>query len=368
MTQFMMEEINNHIDSATKLQDLLSIYIHSIPMQMIKDFCKKTITNDDNNINIKSIHWKIISIERILPQDIIQYIISFHLLDLQSIKCVSRKWNLLSRKNEKLHYIKLLKKTDQSFVTYDETKNTTYIIRHPKSNLTSIEKDMGFKKFPTNSADDSTITFHISKYLNGDRFIIFPGSYECIKQFNFNKDLSIIGIPSVGKEFPVIFWKIPITTNGAIQIKDCKLTIEKCKIQCMNSIINVNKNASLMITHSAIYSGGPYHSAIKVKENARKIIINQNTINDYKHCIEFNINSNKQLTTQIICKNNIFNNITSYCIVMKGNNYNHDDDKYQLYGKLNKKLVQIANNKRLATFRFQKQIKHKHNQIYIKKK
>lgn len=374
MTQFIKEEINNHIDSATtNMQDLLTIYVHSIPMQMIRDFCKKTIVDnhDDNNINIKSIHWKIISIERILPKDIIQYILSFHLLDLQSIKCVSRQWNLLAKQNEKLHYIKLLKKEDQSFIPYDEEQNTTYIIRHPKSILTSVEKDMGFKKFPTNNnTDDSTITFHISNYLNGDRFIIFPGSYECIKQFNLQKDLSIIGIPSIGKRFPVIFWKIPVTTNGAIQIHGCKLSIKKCKIQCMNSIITVNKNASLQITNSAIYSGGPRHSAIRVEENARKIIINKNVINDHKHCIEFNINSNEQITTQVICKNNIFNNIASYCIVRKENNNNHDydnNDEYKLYGKLNKKLGQIANNKRLATFSFQKQIKHKHNQIYIKK-
>ena len=83
---------------------------------------------------------------------------------------------------------------DQSCpIPYDPAKNTTWIFHPRRTQLTAVEKDLGFRIRP----ESTTINNMTIMADAGDRFLIHTGTYrETFSQYssNFTEDLSIIGI------------------------------------------------------------------------------------------------------------------------------------------------------------------------------
>lgn len=361
----MKNEINKNIDSASRFTDLQPMLQH-ISINKLKQIVKEMINDEDEwniNVNIKGIYWNTIAIDKILSTDIIQYILSFQALDLRHVKCVNKQWRELSMKNEKLYYKRLF---DKSFIPYNADINKTFVIRWPKKKLTVVEKKMGFEILSIYKDVDNHIRIKIPNNVHGNRFIIHKSNkyYKIDGAAIFNKNLSFFGIPGTGSNWrPVIlFDEIEHFLNDdlnhhAISIDDCKLQIEKCQIKCWcGGFIEINNNSSLWINHSII-NGTLFGSAIKIKNNAKKIIITKTKITGYKHCIELN---DEQGIEQLICKCNIFKNNKSYSII-KRNEMSHEEENFELFKEYNTKIYQIGKNKCKSDF------KHDGNKIYISK-
>lgn len=356
-------EINKKIDSVSKFKELRPI-IQQISLNKLKQIVKEMVNDEtewDININIKYVYWNTISIDKILSTDIIQHILSFQALDSEHIKYVNKQWNKLSMKNEKLYYLKLF---DKTFSPYDENINTTFIVRWPKNELTVVEKDMGFEMLSMYKDDDNLIRIKIPNNIDGNRFIIHKSDkfYKIDGDAIFNKDLSIIGIPGTGCHWrPVIIFDDvkPFFNNEldhhAVCINNCKLRIEKCQIKCWcGSFIKIDNNSSLLMNHSII-NGTPLTSAIKIKNNAKKIIITKTKITGYKHCIE--LNDDEQGIEQLICKCNIFKNNKSYSII-KRKDIAHEKQDFKLLKEYDTNVYKIEKNKCKSDF------KHDGNKIY----
>ena len=379
--QFYKDEINEDLDKASNLEHLHN-YFKCIPFNVLKETIGKIINNNDDKIPIKTLYFNVKSIDNIIPKDIIQYIISFQGLDLDNTKCVNKEWNKLSHLNEKMEWLKMVQHEKNDGLDYNDINNKTRIISSKRNQLTKSEKDMGFEICPVSR----TVTdgyYHqniidISNAKNGDRYFIHPGRYNIKNPLILcKKNLSLIGIPSSKEyEYHGLYSSIiiyltynHIISEAAISIKKCHLRISGCKLVSIGYAIHCGKESSLSVNKSQIESGSR-HAAIRIGNgDYNKVVIEKCLIKNSKHCIEMmKIIENKGI--KLICKNNIFQNVSSIGIVnRKGRtrrvrepNYNEIND-YQMDEK--HQSYQIEDNHWKWSLMHREPIPHKHNRIYI---
>lgn len=388
------QSLKTVIDYASSWCDLKPI-INKVPLQKIKQFLHQMVDNNYVNvqneiINIKSIYWEFNgNIENILPGVMIQYILTFLKFDLQFVKLVNKRWKQLSDLNEKLYYSRV--SSQNTNIPYDENVNTTYIIRYPRIQLTTIEKELNFEMIPLHLKHKGQVHINININFtktilkNGDRIIVYPGQYVIDKPLIFKTNLTIIGIIGCDKrgyhlDTPTLVYQTPFEyicsqqfdndDTPAINIDECILNVTGCKISNTKDspTIQVNTDASLFIENSTIHSyfdGIPNinNTGIRIRDDAAKIHIKESEFVGFQHCIEL-IKRNKTKLKQLICRNNIFTNIQSYPIIKTHNN---NDKHIELQQNYNKIIYQIDNNKLIYKKKYNYQTQCIHNEQYINK-
>ena len=361
---WIKQRLNRVIDSASSWYDVEPL-INKIPLNELKEYLQEMINNShQNKVDIRSMYWGFVgNIENILPSDLMQYILTFLRFDLQFVKVVNKRWKRLSELNEKICYSQLSKQNAN--IAYDEEINTTYIIRYPQIELTTIEKRMNFKMIPyfkRKQVGEHDIVLKIDIISNmlkdGDRIFVFGGRYIIEKPVIINTNISIIGIAGSGKhryflETPNVVYSPPlfrekqfdmkkptITVNGCtLNINGCKLSTERC-----SPIIQINKDASLFINkNSTIYGyldgiSNMNNAAIMIRDDATKVQIINSKFHGFQHCIGI-INQGKTMIKKFICKNNLFINIQSYPIIKTHGHHIESEENYD------KSIYQIHNNK-----------------------
>ena len=375
----MKRELQTLIEEAEDDLHLLPI-ICEVPLEIIKNFLIKTIQHhQQNKINIKGIYLKmILPINKILPKDIIQYILSFMALDLEFIKLVNKQWKKLSEINEAKCYSNLL----------PNEKSNKYIMRYPRIQLTSVEKRMGLQMIPYyyyKKKHNIDIT-NITRKNNGNeiRIIVYPGNYSTQKSVIFNANVSIIGVQGDTNDHnnkpPSIYFDVPFSerrysSTGTINIVNgCKLHIERCQILSSGCTINVDKDSSLFIKNS-ILSASCYGTAIRITDDAKMINVTNTILKSSKHCIKLVTKATKaHVIKQFICQNNTFTNIESYAIIKKRmkDDYHHHDceheaNDFKLEQDYDKNIFKINNNKWNYQYEWKPAIQHKYNEIYVQK-
>ena len=118
--------VNETVSSAQCFKDLLP-FLKLIPTDKLKEFIHQNVKTTTSN----EMYYNSLSIDQILPTDIIGHILSFKCLEeLNLTKRVSKLWNKLSNQNEKTHYMKLQESLDEKLsISYKSTNKT--IIVHP---------------------------------------------------------------------------------------------------------------------------------------------------------------------------------------------------------------------------------------------
>ena len=256
--QFYKDKVNEDLEATLNLKHLFK-FIKHIPFDVLKETVGEIINNnDDNKILVKTLYFEIRSIDKIIPKDIIQYIISFQGLNLDNTKCVNKQWNKLSNMNEKRECLKKIRCENNHGLDYDEGNNKTRIIKSKQKQLTKSEKDMGFEICPVSQVKDTygynQNMIHISKAKSGDRYFIYPGRYRIKNSLVlWKKNLSFIGIASSEEYSDVIEVAIDCDEDEpAISIKGCHLRISGCYIRSTGCAIYCDEDSSLSISKSCI--------------------------------------------------------------------------------------------------------------------
>eukprot|EP01084_Bolivina_argentea_P048166 88755_1 len=189
MSQCQKNMIYQHIDQATSINDVAQM-LQFIELQTVKDTLKQQIETISST-EISNIFYASLSIESILPFDLIQHITSFN--NLSNIKSVSETFNKCYQKNRNIQS-KQRAAQCLSQIQINETHNT-WIVDQLRTKLNN--KELSLKcKGPLNQVEDA-----IKSADTGDVILIYNGSYVEGKNddsddfdiINIDKCLQIIG-------------------------------------------------------------------------------------------------------------------------------------------------------------------------------
>lgn len=336
MTDQFQDELRALVASAKNKRDLEPLLPY-VSLDQLKHALYQTIDEVDDTA-IKMMRFDAVSIHKIIPSDIIQHILSFQGLDLKHAKCVNKKWNELSIKNEKKSYLALQQRLEQdSPIPYDKSTNNTWILDSERNQLTQVEKEFGFKLLPRSTKKDMMSSID----MNGDRILVFSRIYKGTKSF-FDKDLSMIGI-NVKKRPEINAFAAQFGDGTMMEIDiGCKLWVDGCRIFYTGSVgVKVNRNSSLYITNCAWKCMA---TAIKVNMNAKQVIIKDSVFRNCCRCIEMApnernlmIDDDEKSTVRLKCDGNIFRDINHYPIAVQPPNKGYID-KTELYQLKNNSL------------------------------
>ena len=312
MSNLHTNKLHLAVNQSNNLNDLLP-FLHYLPISDIKQFIHQSINKSSSR---KKMYFESISINDILPSDLIQYILSFNALDSFSAKyakIVNTNWRKLSNSNQRNYYLQIIQMLNKnSPISYDNNKNNTFIIHPKRKRPTLIEKQFGFKG-PYNdifSKNDYSYTYRLSFEINkGDRILIYPGDYKIHQDENkddlydyymemhIKQDVTIIGL---GDKPPTIINKSPLH-HATLKIADktqvymenisfqskiiatqhSKLHLNRCYPKCQSDekeMICIEAKAKVHINKCLIYNKRQKNHAIWIAINGQRITINKTTL------------------------------------------------------------------------------------------
>ena len=309
MMSFDKKEIESVITSAESISDLVP-FIKHIPLNVVKEFVIENM-NKMTESSATKMTFNALSINQIMPADVIQRILTFTTLDGKNIKSVNKQWRDLSELNEKIYYTKLIQRLDEECkISYDPQKNKTWLIHPTRNKLTKIEKGCGFKGPYSIFCNGMTAESIFLSGNDGDRFLVHPGRYTVetfaeihmdMMPIEIRKSICIIGVggksqstPMVNCDYPVDYWA-QITCRNSLYIENivfeagvqvmpkAKLWLNDCDFKCEdqiqgNSYIDVLDDA---FTHIINCRFEGIKSAITISPRAMLVYLKNNFFRDY---------------------------------------------------------------------------------------
>eukprot|EP01083_Nonionella_stella_P163322 537224_1 len=165
-TQFRNNAIRKLIHDATTVHDLIPM-LHLIELATLQNLLKQKVQQMDVSES-SHVFCSAVSIENILPMDIIRHIASFH--NMSRIASVSKTFNQCYLQNQK--------KEIQNRETYIASKIritghpiTTFIVDPSRTKLSENEMKLQYKG-PMNDLADA-----IAVANDGDRILLYEGTY-----------------------------------------------------------------------------------------------------------------------------------------------------------------------------------------------
>eukprot|EP01083_Nonionella_stella_P080358 220826_1 len=166
--------LHQHISSAQDIGDLRSI-LECMPLDSIQNMMHAHIDEETATDTLKQYVHRAIPIDDILPECIMQYILSFNLLN--HAKSVNTKWKKYSENNEAL----FVKRRLQTMVhdEHDPGTNTTLLIHPSRKTLHPWEARLGWKG-PVNTRrieDIINLCNSTASHPTVNRILIHNGQY-----------------------------------------------------------------------------------------------------------------------------------------------------------------------------------------------
>ena len=177
-TKRKIDHIKQTIGNANNINDLLPI-LGYLSFENIQSFAYSEADSWNESVTNKT-YWKSTSINHLLPNDIIQNILSFNTSQSNN-KFVCKSWNKLCKKNRKL-----ILKQDESKAIMDESNVRTYVIDENRSELTLQEKSKGYLgvyRHP-HYGDCPFDDIHVPS----NRFLIHKGRYTYDIYYDYHKE------------------------------------------------------------------------------------------------------------------------------------------------------------------------------------
>ena len=297
MAHFHSDTVNEAVSSAQYFNDCLP-FLKLISTEKLKQFIHQNL----NETTAKTFYYNSLSIDEIMPTDIIQHILSFQCLEeLNWTKIVNKQWKKLSNRNEKMRYLKLQESLDKKLPDPYKSTNRVIIVHPFRTQLTSIEKKLGFSG-PINNMPSA-----INMLKSGDRLYFHDGTYEfedC--HFNdFEVNALAIGLghnvvirdPSPGIRHDYLFQVVDKSSvyienitfdctesrecyDGAIYIEEdgSNLWLNNCEFTFGGTGMYVRRGSSLKV-ENCVFDGAK--TAIAVSAIANTVTIEQSI---FKHC------------------------------------------------------------------------------------
>eukprot|EP01083_Nonionella_stella_P278279 946325_1 len=325
------------VSNAQTISDIIPL-LHCIPLEAIQDAMLDVIRGLDTN-TINDIQYKCLSITDIVPDDIMQHIVSF--TDSLNLKYINKTFNSCYNKNKAL----TLKQRQQIIeqhalnptVKYEENNNTWVI--HPKRSHLNREEIASGYKGPINELLDAMFTVQ-----SGDKLLFYDGNYvetddECEFSPLLTNDLQFIGIGhdvclKMAKHSKielcdgqsVYFKNVKIEMGDPFHIEgNSKVSMEDCEI-VMGASINVSDgtfNAKNCIFSGPCEGEARVHYPINMECGSNVNIIGCTFTNHRQTCIWLHDKHIEKYVEDVeddaflTCVGNIFKNNFGYPIAME---------------------------------------------------
>eukprot|EP01083_Nonionella_stella_P097431 273868_1 len=182
MTQKAKQLLYNRVSNAKSINDILPL-LHLIPLEPIQDVVLNAIMALDPN-TANDIQYKCLSVTDILPQDIIQHIVSFG--DSLKTKYINKAFNNGYTKNQRLQLTQLQQIIDthefNPTIPQYEEGNKTWILHPTRTHLNSDEITKGYEALLNDLNEVRDVV------QSGDKLLFHDGEYAY--QFETDEDLS----------------------------------------------------------------------------------------------------------------------------------------------------------------------------------
>eukprot|EP01084_Bolivina_argentea_P059146 107962_1 len=240
MATYYKRLLNSFVDKSDCGMDIISL-LPFINIDSLQQFLKNEIKqfNDDT---ARKAYYESVSIMDILPDDIMQHIISFN-LDSKS-RFVNKQCNKqVNQENKK--FVTEQHNAFNPIIPFKKNINNTWIINKDRKILNETEIENGYKG-PIESIDEA-----IEKCQSGDKLLISDGKYEC--DLAVSNDVHLIGVGD----------NVSISSKCSVYVDDMS-TDKKCNVYFENisieappdeSVINVS-NSNLWMKNCEIRSTG----------------------------------------------------------------------------------------------------------------
>eukprot|EP01083_Nonionella_stella_P123355 371700_1 len=146
MSTVQQEALIEHIKSADCIDNInIMPLLHLIPFCEIQTFVEQHIRKLNANA-IREAYFNSLSIDDILPSDLVGHVLSFQPFPYNaSINQTNKMWNKLSSQLKHIQNKERIKAVDEYDLHYNEEVNNTWIIDANRTQLTNDERDSGFK-------------------------------------------------------------------------------------------------------------------------------------------------------------------------------------------------------------------------------
>eukprot|EP01083_Nonionella_stella_P107558 311659_1 len=231
-----------HICNAQTINGILPL-LRLIPFQAIQESVLEVIRDLDTN-TANDIGYKCLSMTDILPDDLIQYIVSF--TDSLQMKYVSKPFNACYHKNKAVELKQRQRAIDKQELTYKpnyQQHNTTWVIHPTRTHLTSEEIANGYEG-PMNELKEL-----VENVKKGDKLLFYDGNYVETERAELNvlkkSDVQVIGMGSNVKikiyetsddmrSHNLYLKNIKLEMRDDFVVQSSTMTMEDCEIMMMN--------------------------------------------------------------------------------------------------------------------------------------
>eukprot|EP01083_Nonionella_stella_P100242 282427_1 len=271
---FQRNVILNHINEAKSINDLIPM-LRAIELTAVQDILKQRVKQMDTAEETSKLFCSL-SMEMVLPDDIIGHITSFY--NMSQLQAVSKTFNKCYHQNKKRE-IQQREKRIASKLNIDHNPTaTTYIVDANRTQLNENEKRMKYHG-PMHGLLE---TINIAS--NGDTILLCGGTYGCSYDsdgpnypealtLNFNKCLHIIGIEdNVVIQYNLINIKNHsyfknVKIKGKIKVTSgCELFMQHCSVHFGFLGIEVLDNSMIDVNDCNFYGDSRSSEAIYVEE------------------------------------------------------------------------------------------------------
>eukprot|EP01083_Nonionella_stella_P172423 591704_1 len=269
--------ILERINEADSIDDLIPL-LHAIELTAIQDILQQKV-KQMNEADISNLFCSSLSIEKILPTDIIGHITSFH--NMSQTQSVSKTFKKCYHQNKQ----KQIQKREMHIASklnriLDTT--TTYVVDPNRTELNDNEKRLKY-----HGPMHDLLDVIINTASNGDTILVHDGTYGCYStDIEINKCLRIIGTGDnvliqcniIGVNNHVYFKDVKIKIHSEVDeginvSPDCALFMEQSIVDFTLEGICTSRNCVVDINNCKFNGGDHSNEAISIRQKVQTVSI-----------------------------------------------------------------------------------------------
>ena len=302
----------------------LSVFCQVVQLSNLRAFIQQQIDNMSVS-TARAAYYRLLSINRVLPVDLVQHILSFGHCNQNRTVC--KQWNCLNIQNEKNMLQTMYRSVMARYPTSFASDSNTWIMHSRRPSLHPIEKEMGFKGPMTpDMIKDDVIT-------PGDRVLVHDGNYNFYSSLKSAKmAVYFIGLSPWSKERSVITLKtgtycgqysfdnlcLITSLHSGVKVHR-KLMIRNCTIK-VKGCLSIEQGGSLKIKDSDFISDRTGYcsgeDAILVVPSANEVNISESKFQGFESCVvihgTYDVQERDLDFVRISITNNIFAEIRGF--------------------------------------------------------
>ena len=319
----------------------LSVFCQFLQLSDLRIFIQQQIDNMSVSA-ARMAYYRLLSINRVLPNDVVQHILSFGHCNQNRDVC--KQWNCLNIQNEKNMLQKMYRSMMERYPKSFAPDSNTWVMYPGRPSLHPIEIEMGLKgPLAPEMVNDDVMK-------PGDRVLVHDGKYIFESHLTSSKMLvHFIGLSPWSRERTVItlgratYCEQYLFDNLCVHMScrdigmeiNQKLMIQNCTIKLKRSL-DVEQGGSLKMKDChLILDRDPmgYHSggdAIHVVPSANEVNISGTTFQGFRRGVvirgEYDVQEKDLNFVRISITNNNFDGITGYPVSRRAQPRENDQD------------------------------------------